>query len=171
MNPPASKSEKSPHHRMALPLGVGLGGLAAGIWFLGSMGFPPSDREWAYLLVGLAMAVFPSTALIWMLFRSRQHAIDLAQQGTEDLVRSEAQFRFIFESVPIGIHWRSKQKDGATAQQINDAHLRIAGLTREQSREPNIFKRISHPEDAALQKRLYEEMLAGTTDRFQMEKR
>ena len=156
---------------MALPLGVGLGGLAAGIWVMGSIGFPPSARELEYLAIGVAMTAFPAAALIWMLFRSRQHAIDIAQQGTDHLVRSEAQFRFIFESVPIGIHWRSKQKDGTVDQQINDAHLRIAGLTQELSREPNIFKRISHPDDAPRQKQFYEEMLSGKTNGFQMEKR
>jgi len=54
-------------------------------------------------------------------------------QVQEELAAKEAQFRFIFEALPIGISWRRVEGDGTSVRLINDAHLRLAGLTREEA--------------------------------------
>src|SRR5256885_6184276 len=43
--------------------------------------------------------------------------------------------------------------------------------TREQMRDPNIFRGITHPDDWAAQQELYQKLERGETDRFSIKKR
>ena len=92
-------------------------------------------------------------------------------QAQEQVAAKEAQFRFIFEAAPIGISWRRVNSDGTTVRLINDAHLKLCGLTREQAAEPNAFARISVPEEYAAQQALYQRLAAGEITHFSVEKR
>ncbi len=89
----------------------------------------------------------------------------------DELARAEAQFRFIFESAPIGIYWRQTFADGTTVRRVNEAHLRISGLTREETDQPGIFKSISFAEEHAEQQKLYRQLVAGEIPQFSIEKR
>ncbi len=89
----------------------------------------------------------------------------------EELARKEAQFRFIFEASPVGVSWRHVGPDGQMVRLINDSHLQICGLTREEVAVPGAFGRISDPAEHAEQQKLYARLVAGDSDRLAMEKR
>jgi PAS domain S-box-containing protein len=89
----------------------------------------------------------------------------------EELARAEAQFRFIFEAVPVGIYWRQSRADGTSIRRVNDAHLRLCGLTRAEFGEPGAFKTVSFPEEYREQQTLYQQLERGETDHFSIEKR
>jgi PAS domain S-box-containing protein len=89
----------------------------------------------------------------------------------EELAAKEAQFRFIFEAAPIGISWRRIEADGAIVRLINDAHLRLCGLTREEASLPNCFAGISDPAEYAAQQEQYRRLVAGEITQFSIEKR
>ncbi len=88
-----------------------------------------------------------------------------------EIAQKEAEFRFIFESAPIGLSWLWVGADGSRRRLTNQAHLRIIGLTAEQMREPDIFRRITHPDDWAAQQVLYQQLERGEIDRFSVKKR
>ncbi|WP_438479049.1 PAS domain S-box protein [Oleiharenicola lentus] len=83
----------------------------------------------------------------------------------------EARFRFIFDAVPTGIVWRLVNPDGTVASSVNEAHLRIGGLTREQAMEPGAFRNLTHPDDLKVQKVLHDQMMAGETNEYSLHKR
>jgi PAS domain S-box-containing protein len=89
----------------------------------------------------------------------------------EELARKEAQFRFIFESSPVGISWRLSRPDGSKVRLVNEAHVKICGLSREEAEQPGAFAAISDPEEMAAQERQRIRLEAGEIDEFSMEKR
>ena len=89
----------------------------------------------------------------------------------DDLARAEAQFRFIFEAVPIGIYWRQERVGGRIERRVNDAHLQVTGLKREEIGRPGAFKDLSFPEEYAEQQALYARLARGEIDHFSLEKR
>jgi PAS domain S-box-containing protein len=92
-------------------------------------------------------------------------------RAQEEVAAKEAQFRFIFESAPIGILWRRVLPEGPVVRLINDAHLRFCGLTRDEVARPNPFASVSVPEEYAVQQGLYARLAAGEITQFSMEKR
>ena len=93
------------------------------------------------------------------------------KQAQDELAKKEAQFRFIFESAPIGISWRRTSAGGAVERLFNEAHLTLCGLDRSELTEPGAFRRISVPEEYQVQQRHYARVMAGEIDQFSMEKR
>lgn len=89
----------------------------------------------------------------------------------EELACERSRLKFIFESLPIGISFASTAPDGRRTRLINDAHLAICGITREQADEPDRFIRITHPDDREPQARHRERLDAGEIDRFTIDKR
>ena len=89
----------------------------------------------------------------------------------EELARKEGQFRFIFEALPVGVSWRLAWPDGRIIRHINEAYLRICGLTREEVNEPEALAAISVPEEHILQQRYQERLGSGELNHFSMEKR
>jgi PAS domain S-box-containing protein len=89
----------------------------------------------------------------------------------EEVEQKEAEFRFIFESSPLGLSWNRVAADGTRRRLTNEAHLAIIGLTRDQMKDPNVFRRITHPDDWAAQQELYQKLERGETDRFAIRKR
>ncbi len=94
--------------------------------------------------------------------------LKLAQQTA---AREEARLKFIFDTMPVGLSFALVQRDARVTRLINDAHLRICGLTREQADDPENFRRISHPEDYERQAVLARQLDAGEIDRFTIDKR
>jgi len=87
------------------------------------------------------------------------------------LAGQEAQFRFIFDSVPVGLSWALAGRDLET-RIVNTEHIRLSGITPEQARaEPEAYKRCTHPEDLARQQALEARMQAGEIDHFALDKR
>ena len=89
----------------------------------------------------------------------------------ETYAREQARFKLIFDTAPVGIAFHTKHPDGNVTRAINNAHLRICGLTREQHDEPGIYARITHPDDRLAQQKLNAEVQAGTHKQFSLEKR
>ncbi|HWA08040.1 MAG TPA: PAS domain S-box protein [Opitutaceae bacterium] len=89
----------------------------------------------------------------------------------QELARKEAQFRFIFEASPVGISWKLARPDGSKVRLVNEAHVRICGLSREEAEQPGAFAAISDPEEMAAQDRLTARLEAGEIEEFSMEKR
>lgn len=96
------------------------------------------------------------------------------KQAQQEAAREQERLKFIFESVPIGICLNVERGDGSKMLRlINDAHLRISGITREQERKggAELWRRISHPDDRAAQTALREQLDAGKIDRYSLDKR
>jgi PAS domain S-box-containing protein len=89
----------------------------------------------------------------------------------EELARERARLRFIFDSLPVGISFARTEPDGRRTRLINDAHLKICGITREQADEPGVFARITHPDDRAVQERLRQQIEEGSLDGMAIDKR
>ena len=87
------------------------------------------------------------------------------------LAGQEARLRFIFENVPLGISWRLQSADGTLERRINEAHLRIGGLTRPEAEKEGAFSAITHPEDGPVQERLQARMMAGEIKEYSLDKR
>jgi PAS domain S-box-containing protein len=88
----------------------------------------------------------------------------------EKLAAKEAQFRFIFESVPVGLSWVMSGHDESRV--VNPEHVRLTGVSAEEARsEPGIFLRRTHPEDAARQRELVNRLKSGEISEFTIDKR
>jgi len=87
------------------------------------------------------------------------------------ILQEQARFKLIFETASIGIALASRNSAGQSMRIINDAHLRICGLTREQDQIPGIYARITHPDDLARQMELGGPPGEGKTNQLAMEKR
>lgn len=88
-----------------------------------------------------------------------------------EVAQKEAEFRFIFESAPLGLSWLWAGPDGNRRRLTNDAHLRILGLSQDQMQDSAIFRRITHPDDWARQQEQYQRLERGEIDRFTIKKR
>ncbi len=98
--------------------------------------------------------------------------IDLTErkQAQEELANKEAQFRFIFESVPVGLSWAIAGRDETRI--VNTEHVRLTGVTPEEAQaSPDIFLHRTHPDDTARQKELMQQLRRGEIDRFSIDKR
>ena len=104
-------------------------------------------------------------------FMSLALDITARKRAQEEVARKEAQFRFIFEASAIGISWRLVKPDGTQTRLINDAHLAICGITREQANEPEIFARITHPDDLRRQRAVHADLQTGKVSSVSLEKR
>ena len=93
------------------------------------------------------------------------------KRAKEKAAENQERFKLIFESIPVGIALARQHPDGRFERVINDAHLRICGLTREQDQIPGIYLKITHPEDAARQAELGRPFSDGRDGQLAMEKR
>ena len=93
------------------------------------------------------------------------------KKAQEDAAREQERFRVIFDAIPVGVSWRFVPVNGPVVRLINDSHLRICGLTRQQVDEPGIFARLSHPADLERQSVLRAKIEAGEIEHFSIEKR
>ena len=156
--------------RLLLPALLAGAGVLVPAGLMVAAGSLPVGRELYFLAVGAVGPVFLCAALIWALYVSRQRALALAAQGTEEVARKEARFRFIFDNMPVGISWF---RVGHQHEQhlVNSAHALITGVPVEKSSVPGAYSHASHPEDAARQQELTERLYRGEIDHFTMEKR
>ncbi|MBA4138617.1 MAG: hypothetical protein C0518_15030 [Opitutus sp.] len=102
-------------------------------------------------------------------FMSLQLDITARKKAEAELARREELFRFILNSLPMGVSWESFE--GATERWVNDAVLALTGLNREEALQPESFREVTHPEDWERQREAYARLHRGETDRFSLEKR
>ena len=90
-----------------------------------------------------------------------------AQAETE---RQEARFRFIFNSVPVGLSWAQMGRD--ETRLVNAAHARLTGVSPERAKvNDSVFLLRTHPEDRVRQEELVEKLRRGEIDEFMLDKR
>jgi PAS domain S-box-containing protein len=135
-------------------------------WFEGSVEL----WNWALLLSSGCLV----TLLIEALHQARrQLAADINEikRAEEKFMREQARFKLIFDTLPIGLAFHTTYPDGTVSRSINEAHLRIAGITRAQHDEPGIYDRITHPEDRDLRRPFEAEVQAGSRKNYSLETR
>ncbi len=93
------------------------------------------------------------------------------KEAEEKMANERARFQSVFESMPVGVALCRQYADGRRERVINDAHLRICGLTREEEQTPGIYDRITHPDDSARHAELHRQFERGETDQISVEKR
>lgn len=93
------------------------------------------------------------------------------KRAEEKSALERAQFKLIFDTVPIGIAFHTVRPDGSVTRSINEAHLRICGLTRDLRDEPETYWNITHPDDRGIQTKFTDQVAAGEIKQFSMEKR
>jgi PAS domain S-box-containing protein len=93
------------------------------------------------------------------------------KKAQEQVARERARFQRIFEAVPIGISWTHVGRESDTVRLVNEAHLAISGLSREQDAQMGIYRKISHGDDLAKQDELSLMLDEGKTDHYVIEKR
>lgn len=93
--------------------------------------------------------------------------IDKQKRFAEKLIESEARFRAMFENSGIGIALVGLDRVPIA---VNDSLVQIAGRTREQLLETT-GAMISHPEDVEIGRTEMAELVAGTRESFQVERR
>jgi PAS domain S-box-containing protein len=87
----------------------------------------------------------------------------------DELAIKEAQFRFIFESVPVGLSWAVLGK--GNMRLVNPAHVRISGVPADRADETDVHLDATHPEDRPIQQVLVERLRRGEIDHYAIEKR
>ena len=76
---------------------------------------------------------------------------------------------FTFESVPVGISW--SVPEDISSHLVNPEHVRITGVSAEDSRLPGAFARATHPEDVPRQREYIRQLLRGEIEEYTIEKR
>ncbi|HVZ65944.1 MAG TPA: response regulator [Lacunisphaera sp.] len=103
-------------------------------------------------------------------FMSIQLDTTARRHAEAELARQEAQFRFIFESVPVGLSWAIPGRD--ETRMVNSEHVRLTGVTPVEARaRPALFLESTHPDDRPRQLELVERMNRREIDRFMLDKR
>lgn len=94
---------------------------------------------------------------------------DISQQiaAAEALRESEMRFRAVFEEAGVGIVITDLE---GRLLECNEAYERVTGFPRAELLSTS-FVHVTHPEDALLQRKLADEMLAGTREQLRMDKR
>lgn len=124
------------------------------------------NRPVIILIFGIVITVF-SFITLWSLQNSRRHAEFIASRKTLDLVKSEEQFRSAMEYSPIGMALVAP--DGKWLR-VNKALCNIVGYSAEELLEID-FQEITHPEDLESDLKLVKDVLDGTINSYQMQKR
>ncbi len=139
------------------------------------------QTTWFYSVCGLTAFSALLGGYLWRIRRleARQRALQQSRDRLEkevrlrtaELAREKQRLQFIFESMPVGVALARRYPDGRVERIINDAHLRICGLTRKQDQIPGIYRKITHPEDAVREDELARKLNDGRNGHLTMEKR
>ncbi len=93
--------------------------------------------------------------------------IDERKRAIEELRESEARFKAMFENTAVGMAIMSLDRKIIG---MNQASMRMMGYTLDELYGTNPMA-LSHPEDVEIGKAQYQEMVAGKSSGFEMEKR
>ena len=139
------------------------------------------QTTWFYSACGLAVAGALLGGYRWRIrqLETKQRALQQSRDRLEtevrlrtaELAHEQQRLQFVFESMPVGIAFARRHPDGRLERIINDAHLCICGLTREQDQIPGIYEKITHPDDVASQAKLGHELNDDRDGHLTMEKR
>jgi len=146
-----------------------------------------TDKLYAGEIPGFSMEkryLHPEGRVVWAVFTMHTHhdpstgevqevttLVDITdlKRAQDERERQEAFLRFIFERVPVGIAW---SRSGEVASHIvNPEHVRITGVSAEDSKKPGVFVSVTHPEDYVRQQELVKKFINGEIDEYSIEKR
>jgi PAS domain S-box-containing protein len=91
------------------------------------------------------------------------------QERTAELAGERARFKFIFDSVPVGISLATA--GDLTSTLVNPAHVRITGIRMDDAVIPGVFVRATQPEDYSRQHELMQPFVRGEVEEYSVEKR
>lgn len=90
----------------------------------------------------------------------------------EELRRTQTQLSLLSEHAPIGLGWREISRDGVPGiNRVNARFSELIGLTPEEAEDIDNVRRVTHPDDWAVQEALTREIYEGKRDRFTLDKR
>ena len=61
--------------------------------------------------------------------------------------REQARFRFIFDSMPVGILWM--ERGNPSSRMVNPAHVRLTGVPADSCQQLELYRQATHPDDRA----------------------
>jgi phosphoserine phosphatase RsbU/P len=90
----------------------------------------------------------------------------------KQLALKTRELQLLFEHSPIGLSWREFGPDGQPGtNHVNTQFCELVGLEQSEAADIANIKRVTHPEDWAIQENLIAEIYAGQRDTFTIEKR
>jgi len=128
--------------------------------------------------------VRPDGSIVWSVLSMHTHhdpstgeeeevttLVDITDQkrAQEERERQAAFLHFLFDHAPVGMSWQIP--DDVASHIVNPEHVRITGVSAEDSKKPNAFAGVSHPEDYVRQQELARKFVCGEVDEYSMEKR
>jgi PAS domain S-box-containing protein len=128
--------------------------------------------------------VRPDGGIVWTVFSMHTHhdpstgeeeelttLVDITDQkrAQEERERQAAFLHFLFEHAPVGMSWQIP--DDPSSHIVNPEHVRITGVSAEDSKKPGAFGSVTHPDDYARQRQLVQKFINGEVDEYSMEKR
>lgn len=103
------------------------------------------------------------------------HDITVRKYAEQQIEHKEAQLRFLFDSIPVGVHLHRVEfipnEPDRESSLVNEAHRKITGLGEREVYGAEVFKNISHADEYDKQQELFEQMERGEIDRYSLEKR
>ena len=102
-------------------------------------------------------------------YMALQQDITAREQARTELARREALYNFILNALPTGVSWVDYGEGKQTW--VNDAVLKISGLTREEALSPDIYRTITPEEDWIRQEAKSAQLRQGLVDSYSIEKR
>ncbi|MFI5336149.1 MAG: PAS domain S-box protein, partial [Opitutales bacterium] len=97
--------------------------------------------------------------------------ITVRKRVEAEIVRRESLFRFLLDALPMGVTWKFLGEQNVDEEYVSEGVLRITGLTREQCSQPDIYQKITDPDDWARQMQEGERLGRGEIDNYSLEKR
>jgi PAS domain S-box-containing protein len=91
------------------------------------------------------------------------------KRAQNELLEKEARFRFIFETVPVGISWQIV--GDPKSRLVNGEHIRVTGVSLERALTIDSYRDVSHPDDYARNKEMRAKLDSGEIDHYTMERR
>jgi PAS domain S-box-containing protein len=128
--------------------------------------------------------VRPNGSVVWAVLSMHTHhdpstgevdelttLVDITElkRAQQELVEKEARFRFIFETVPVGISWQIV--GDAKTRLINLEHSRVTGVPPDQALKIESYRDVSHPDDYARHQALRTKLERGEIEQYTMERR
>ncbi len=128
----------------------------------------------------------PDGVVVWVVFSAQRKSyadgrveslstvVDITDmKRVQDAVaRERARFKFIFDSLPVGVSWRQiGDKTSALFNAAHDAITGVAGARIDASASSTVFQQITHPDDLERQRVLVNKLLDGEIDHYTIEKR
>lgn len=133
---------------------------------------PNSPSLWAILLPVAGSVFLAGFFSGWVTRGIRFLSRDRQLQSA--LTRKQEQFQFLFDSVPVGLSIYIQKEEVIRIWRINDHHLKIAGISREElaaDKNHTLFLERTHPDDRDSQRAHERQIKADDIGEYELQKR